>query len=108
MPALYLLGITYLCPEWGQALDSSPEARQVETQVTGGSTSVSPVENLRKFTGALEVEEPSHREDEACADEECPQEEGGCHMRTPCRQTNSCQESLGLGGWTPVQCSLLN
>lgn len=53
---------------------------------TGTGTFVPPVAEPGQFTGALEVEEASHREDEAGAEEEGPQEEGGCHLGAPCRQ----------------------
>lgn len=68
-----------------------------------GNTFVSPVEDLGEFTGTLQVEEPSHRQDEARADEEGPQEERGCHLRAPCEQKERLPVT-GLGGlhWTGV------
>ena len=54
--------------------------------LAGGGTSVSSIEDLGQLAGSLEVEECSHREDEARADEKCPQEEGGGHLRAPCKQ----------------------
>lgn len=76
-------------------------------------TFVSPVEDPGEPTGTLEVEEPGHGEDEARADEECPQEQGGCHLRAPCKQGEQLPVA-GLGrlrvgtvpGSSPDPCSL--
>lgn len=54
-------------------------------------TFVSSIEDVRQLTGTLEVEECSHGEDEARADEKRPQEEGGCHLGAPCKRGEGCQ-----------------
>lgn len=54
-------------------------------------TFVSSIEDVRQLTGTLEVEECSHGEDEARADEKRPQEEGGCHVGAPCKRGEGCQ-----------------
>lgn len=79
----------------GEARTCSPTSRPQPALCPGPlgweDTSAPSVEEPGQFTGSLEVEERSHGEDEARADEKCPQEEAGCHLRAPCKRGEGCQ-----------------
>ena len=81
VPFLLFCGVLWLD---SRILHPSPSA--LVSTLLVWNTFVSSVENLGEFTGTLQVEKPSHGQNEARADEERPQEEGGCHLRAPCEQ----------------------